>query len=90
MKTKGDDFTEDIFSFLEPTARQIEEIPGKDKARDILILGWLNMFTNEFHKAVDRNKAGENIAKIYGLITDKKQIEHTIHTPKTLDDFYNE
>jgi hypothetical protein len=78
MKRKGDGITDDIFDYLEPTSTQIEEVPDKDKVRDILILGWLNMFTDENkYKASDRNKAGEIVAKIYGLITDKKQIDLT-------------
>ena len=91
MKTRRDNITCDMFNYLLPDVTQIEDIPDKDKARGILILGWLNIFTNEnLYKASDRNKAGENVAKIYGLITDKKQIDHNIFTPKDLNDFYNE
>ena len=79
-----------LFEFTSPTNTEIEVLPADDEVKNILKLGWLNMFTSKTTKASDRNKAGECLAKLYGFFESKNKIDVSAHNPKDLGDFYNE
>ena len=79
-----------LFEFASPTDSEKEILPPDDEIKNILKLGWLSMFTSRTTKPSDRNKAGEDLAKLCGFFEVKKQLGVTVHDPKDLNDFYNE
>ena len=71
----------------------LEDLKKPLPSEDEIALMAMNRLVLNLHprsKDADANVAAKLILQATGKLVDKKQVDHTIHAPKDLNDFYNE
>lgn len=77
----------DVFDFLAELSKSVID---DDVINNRAINRLLKIIENPRSKDSDVNNAAKLLLQITGKLVSKKQIDHTVHAPKDLNDFYNE